>query len=379
MKTLISLSCLLIFLISCNKKPYVYSIYKMEEYLQNDLKGENIRVIDHDVLTFDKGFFYYENCQGYKEIDGVRVNWLEDKGCPKWKGIDDEQVIFTENKQGKVIDSLTNELIVPQRFFLVFLDKKRVLYFTNYEASKYFKKRVKAIYKNEVDKSELKLDALVKTTDHVAKLDSILQAHFRERGWSESDYTFANYNLFTWGDSLLTFNQEIPLMERNWKNSMKGVYKPYKDSTDGNFYLITTFDKGRLKVKESKKDEVRAEGLIELIFRSVNINNPSLPDSSYTNLELVVMNIPDNSVNLKGTSNKGSRRRNLLVKNTFAIKPIFSFHKEPMKFTLKDGRKVSQMSVKKSIGKNKYIETWTIENETPKNETIRKDKGWWQE
>ncbi len=371
MKTLISIFCLLILLISCHKKTYVYNIYNMAGCLE----GENQEKVDHDIFTFDQGFFYYENCQGYKEIDGVKVNWLEDKDCPKWKGIENDLVTFPENKKGELIDSLTNDLVVPQRFFLVFLDEKRLLYFTNYEASKYFKKRVKTIYKN-LDQSQLQLDSLVKTTANVEKLDSVLQAHFRKEGWSESDFAFANYNLFSWGDSLLTFNQEIPLMERNWKKSMKGIYKTYKDSTG--FYLKTAFDKGTLKVKESDKKPVRAKGLIELTFRSININNPSLLDSTYTNLELVVMNIPDESVNLKSATNKGSRRRNLIIENIFAIKPIFSFHKEPLKFTLEDGRKVSQMFVKKPIGKNKYIETWVIENESPKKETIRSDKGWWE-
>lgn len=371
MKTLISIFCVLMFLVSCNKKPYVYNIYNME----GCLKGDNQEPFDHDVSTFDQGFFYYENCQGYKEIDGVKVNWLEDKDCTKWKGIKNNLVIFKENKKGKVIDSLTNEMIVPQRFFLVFLDKKRVLYFTNYEASKHFKKRVKTIYKN-LDDSQFELDSLVKTHSNYVKLDSILQAHFRRQGWSESDFAFANYNLFSWGDSLLTFNQEIPLMERNWKKSMKGIYKTYKNSTG--FYLKTAFDKGTLKVKESEKETVGAKGLIELTFRSVNMDRPSLLDSSYTNLELVVMNIPDESVNLKGATNKGSRRRNLVIENTFAIKPIFSFHKEPLKFTLEDGRKVSQMKIVKSIGKKKYEEIWVIENETPQKNPIRKDKGWWE-
>ncbi|MFK7774553.1 MAG: hypothetical protein AB8F94_20600 [Saprospiraceae bacterium] len=370
MKTLISISCLLVLLLSCNKKTYVYSIYNMEDCLQ----GENQEEVDHDVFTFDQGFFYYENCQGYKEIDGVKVNWLEDKDCPKWKGIENDQVNFLKNNREKVIDSLTNEMIVPQRFFLVFLDKKRVMYFTNYEASKYFKKRVKSIYK-DLDVSQLEVDSLVKTTANVAKLDSILQAHFRVKGWSDSDFAFANYNLFTWGDSLLTFNQEIPLMERNWKKSMKGIYKTYKDSTG--FYLKTAFDKGTLKIKESDEKTVGSKGLIELTFRSVNLNNPSLLDSAYHNLELVVMNIPDESVNLKSATRKDSRRRSLLVENIFAIKPIFSFHQESLKLTLEDGRKVSQMVVNK-IGTNKFEEKWMIENESPKKEEIRKDKGWWE-
>jgi len=371
MKTLIPFSFLLMLLFSCNKKTYVYNIYDMAGCLE----GENQEPVEHDVFTFDQGFFYYENCQGYKEIDGVKVNWLEDKDCPSWKGIRNDTTVLVENKMGKLIDSLTYELKVPQRFFLVFLDKKRLLYFTNYEASKFFKKRVKTIYKN-LNESQMELDSIVKTQANFEKLDSILQNHFRKKGWSDSDFAFANYNLFSWGDSLLTFNQEIPLMERNWKKSMKGIYKTYKDSTG--FYLKTAFDKGTLKVKESEKAQVGAEGLIELTFRSVDPNNPARLDSSYTNLELVLMNIPDTSVNLKSASKKGSRRRNLLIKNTFAIKPIFSFHQEPLKFTLEDGKKVNKMMVKKTIGKNKYEETWMIDNEPPQKETIRKDKGWWE-
>lgn len=371
MKTIISIFCCLILLVSCNKETYVYSIYKME----GCLKGENQEEVIHDVLTFDQGFFYYENCQGYKEIDGVKVNWLEDKDCPKWKGIENDWINFSQNNREKVIDSLTNELIVPQRFFLVFLDKKRVIYFTNYEASKYFKKRVKSIYK-DLDISQLEVDSLVKTTANVEKLDSVLQAHFRVKGWSDSDFAFANYNLFTWGDSLLTFNQEIPLMEKNWKKSMKGIYKTYKDSTG--FYLKTAFDKGTLKVKDSGKKDVGAKGLIELTFRSVNKNNPALLDSAYQSLELVVMNIPDASVNLKSATRKDSRRRNLIIKNTFAIKPIFSFHPEPLKLVLEDGKKINQMKVNKIIGTNILEEKWMIENETPMIEPIKKEKGWWQ-
>ncbi|MFK8009950.1 MAG: hypothetical protein AB8H03_26590 [Saprospiraceae bacterium] len=339
------------------------------------LKGEGQEDIEHDIFTFDQGYFYYENCQGFQEIDGVKVNWLEDKDCPKWKGIENDFVNFSKNNREKVIDSLTNEMIVPQRFFLVFLDDRRVIYFTNYEASKYFKKRVKSIYK-DLDVSQFELDSLVKTTANVEKLDSVLQAHFRAKGWSDSDFTFANYNLFTWGDSLLTFNQEIPIMERNWKKSMKGIYKTYKDSTG--YYLKTAFDKGTLKIKESDEKTVGARGLIELTFKSVNLRNLNLLDSSYTNLELVVMNIPDSSVNLKSATSKDSRRRNLVIKNTFAIKPIFSFHREPLKLALEDGRKVSQMILKKTVDKKKYVETWVIENETSKEEIISKDKGWWE-
>lgn len=369
---LIFLSGLILISIGCNKKRYVYNIYNMAGCLE----GDDQDTFKLNLATFDQGFFYYENCPGFKEIDGVKVNWLEDRDCPQWLGLEGNTTLFSENKEiDNLIDSLTNDLIVPQRFYLIFLDTFRVLYYTNYEARKYFKKRVKTIY-NDLKKSQEGTPPLVGENMNADKLDSMLQRYFRVEGWSESDYAFANYNVFSWGDSLLTFNQEIPLMERNWRNSMKGIYKTYK--TENGYFLKIVFDKGTLKVKEDEYINHGPEGLIELTFRSVNLEYPDQIDSSFSNLELVVMNIPDSSVNLKSASSKGSQRRNLLIEKTFAMQPIFSFHFEPLSFTLEDGRKVQSMKLEKPWPKKKFKETWMIENYNLFFQDVPMDKGWWE-
>ena len=364
MKTPLFIFCLIIILSGC-KRHYTYNIYQLEHCLETAKTNSRVRS-DKDVFKFTEGLYFYENCKGYKEIDGVKVNWLEDNDCSFWSEVSETQpLIFPTKKRGKIIDSLTHNLTIPQRFFLIFLDEKRVIYFTNNEASRFFHKRVKSIYK-KLGTDEFSLDTLVRNQENMDRLNEKLVHYFNGKGWNKRDYAFANFNLFNWRDSLFTFNQEIPLMENNWRKSMKGVYHTYKDSST--FYLKIAFDIGTLKVKKSNKTNVGASGIIELVFKS--------QDASYTKLELEEMNIPDESVNLKGEGDKGSRRRNLTIKNTFAKKPIFRFHAEPLKLITNEHKKISHIDIKSIDGE--YVETWFFDDGATQTHQVSRNHGWWE-
>ena len=355
MKTPYFILAIIIICFSCNKSAYVYSYKELKECLGKPTPTDSLYEVENRAQTFDEGIFVYQNCRGTKEIDGVKVNWLEDEDCFQWINAD-TSVRANENYISK-LKRLTNssdikKIEVPQRFFLIFLDDRRVLYYTNHESAEFIKKKIKTIYKEPIPNEQL--DSFI----HTKILESQRNGFFSFRGKKKSkqmDYTFAPLNWNNWSNKY-TYNQVIPIQKSGWKKHMKGVYQTYRSRITGIHYLKISFDTGNLKKRKVKKGKPGAKGLIELFFQT---------DENFRTMKLVKMNIPDSSVSLVSENNKGARRRDLNIKEVFAIQPIFTFRNEPVKLLVQDEGKemfIKQIFFTERI-KNVFFETWVIDGD----------------
>ena len=319
MKTkIILLLILLISLFSCEKK--YHGIFSMHELLYSNLPEENHHPFE--MKKFHEGFYIYENCSSLKKIDGVWVNWIEEENeCDYLLNLDKEENEnqFRESKRNLCLDSLLGkkefrEIELPQRFFMVFLDKRRVIYFSNYEAKKFFEENIVSIYK------ELSLKNIGDND-----LQKKINQYFEKKKYSFQDLTFANFNWNHWKDSL-THNRIIPLniqdVNNGWRNGMVGVYQTYMGASR-DFRLKVAFNESDVKIE--KLDNSTLEGLIELDFKI----NPTTQS-----LKLIKVNLPDKNINIDGALSKSSLRRDHSIDEILAIQPSFKFHEEPVKFSI---------------------------------------------